>query len=83
MPPSKVVGVWRVALRIAVAAPPEAGKANAAVIKLPADALGVRRSEVRIVSDQRRRLKRVCVNGLTAARGRAAVARVPGAIARA
>ena len=31
---TKVAGVWGVALRIAVAAPPEAGKANAAVVKL-------------------------------------------------
>ena len=70
---TKVVGVWGVALRIAVAAPPEAGKANAAVIKLLADLFGVKRSDVEIVGGQTQPLKRVRLPGTNGAEVRAAI----------
>lgn len=62
-----LAGVLGTALKVSVAAPPEAGKANAAVVKLLADALGVKKSHVSIVSGHTQPLKRVAVAGLSAA----------------
>ena len=72
---TKVAGVWGVALRIAVAAPPEAGKANAAVIKLLAELFDVKRGAVEIVSGQTQPLKRIRIAALDAARAAAALTR--------
>ncbi len=71
---SAIVGIWGDALRVSVAAPPEAGKANSAVRKLLAEALGVRRGAVLILSGQGRPLKRIAVDGLTVADTRTAIA---------
>jgi uncharacterized protein (TIGR00251 family) len=68
---TRVAGVLGTALKVAVAAPPEGGKANAAVMRLLAEALGVSKSDVEIVSGHGQRLKRVAVRGLTAADARA------------
>ncbi len=54
------------ALRVRVTAPPEDGKANAAVVKLLARQLGVARSDVEIVSGRTSRNKVVEVAGLSA-----------------
>jgi uncharacterized protein (TIGR00251 family) len=60
------------ALKVAVTAAPERGKANAAVESLLAGALGVPRSAVRVVAGAAARNKRVDIAGLDAAalRGR-------------
>ncbi len=63
---NKIVGVWDKALRIAVAAPPEGGKANKEVVRLVADAFGVKHGDVAITHGQTRRLKRVRINGISA-----------------
>lgn len=68
---TRVAGVLGTALKVAVAAPPEGGKANAAVIRLLADVLGVSKSDVEIVSGHGQPLKRVTVRGLTTAEARA------------
>ena len=47
-------------------APPEGGRANAAVVELLAEALAVPRSRVAIVRGHRARVKAVEVEGLTA-----------------
>jgi uncharacterized protein (TIGR00251 family) len=62
-----IVGVWGRALKVAVAAPPEAGKANGAVVELLAGILGVRRADVAVVSGHTRPVKRVAVRGMSAA----------------
>lgn len=62
---TKVVGSWGQALKVAVAAPPEGGKANEAVVKLLASVFGVRRANVGIVSGHGKPLKRVSIAGLT------------------
>jgi hypothetical protein len=62
-----VVGVWGQALKVAVAAPPEGGKANGAVVELLAHILGVRRADVAVVSGHSRPVKRVAVRGMSAA----------------
>jgi uncharacterized protein (TIGR00251 family) len=61
-----IVGLWDQALKIAVAAPPEGGKANDAIVRLLATLLGVRRGAVAIVSGTTRPLKRLHVSGVTA-----------------
>ncbi len=71
---SAILGVWDDALRVSVAAPPEAGEANAAVRKLLAAALRVKRGTVLILSGHGRPLKRIAVDGLTVAETRAAIA---------
>lgn len=68
---TEVKGLWGTALRVAVAAPPEGGKANAAVVKLLAGTLGVKKGAVTIVSGHGQPLKRVAVAGLCAADVRA------------
>jgi uncharacterized protein (TIGR00251 family) len=62
---SRLAGRLGDALKVAVAAPPEGGKANAALIKTLAAALGVKRSDVTIVSGHGSPLKRVAVTGLS------------------
>jgi uncharacterized protein (TIGR00251 family) len=56
-------GTGEPALKARVAAPPEDGKANAALIGLLARALAVRKSDVRIASGAASRLKTIDVEG--------------------
>jgi uncharacterized protein len=70
-----IVGTWGTALKVAVAAPPEAGKANAAVIKLLAGALGVKKADVTIVHGQSQPVKRIAVRGVTGDQARARLAK--------
>lgn len=62
---SRVLGLWNRALRIAVAAPPHAGKANNEIVSLLADLLSLRRSNVAIVAGLTSPLKRIRVTGLS------------------
>lgn len=59
-------GVHGGALRIAVTAAPERGRANAAVCALLADALAVRRDAVQVVAGASGRDKTVAIEGLVA-----------------
>ena len=52
------------ALKLAVAAPPEGGRANAAVVELLAEALGLRARDVKVVRGMGSRTKLVEVEGL-------------------
>ena len=61
---SKIAGIWDMALRINVAAPPEAGKANKEVVRLLATTFGVRRGDVAITHGQTQPLKRVRIDGI-------------------
>lgn len=63
---SAVLGEHAEALKVAVAAPPEGGRANAALVDVLADALGVRRSQVELVSGATNRTKLFLVRGVTA-----------------
>ncbi len=63
---SEVVGRHGEAWKVRVAAPPEGGKANAALIELLATTLGVARSEVEVVAGHGSRDKTVEVRGLAA-----------------
>ncbi len=60
-----VVGEHAGALKVAVAEPPDKGKANDAIVKLLADALGVAKSQVVLISGAASRAKRFLVVGLS------------------
>lgn len=62
---ARIVGMLDGALKLAVTAPPEKGKANKAVAKLMANELGVAVSAVRIVTGTASRRKTIAVDGLT------------------
>jgi uncharacterized protein (TIGR00251 family) len=60
-----VVGEHAGALKLAVTAPPEGGRANDALAALLHELLGVKRSQVALVSGATRRDKLFLVSGLT------------------
>jgi uncharacterized protein (TIGR00251 family) len=55
------------ALKIAVIAPPEDGRANQALVEVLRKALGVKRSQVELISGQTSRDKRFLIRGLSRA----------------
>lgn len=61
-----VVGEHAGAVKVAVAAPPEDGKANAAILEVLKDWLGVKRSQLELVSAPSNRNKTFLVRGVTA-----------------
>jgi uncharacterized protein len=63
---SEFVGPHGDGWRARVAAPPERGRANSALLELVADALDVPRSRVRLVAGHRARRKIVEIDGLDA-----------------
>jgi uncharacterized protein (TIGR00251 family) len=71
-----VLGEQAGALKVAVTAPPEDGRANAAIVELLRDWLGVKRSQVALLSGERSRNKVVLVRGVTAEQLTALVARL-------
>ena len=71
---NRVLGVHGDRLKVALAAPPVDGEANAALVAFLAEALGVRRAEVAIVRGEAGRRKTVRVAGATAAAALAALA---------
>jgi uncharacterized protein (TIGR00251 family) len=66
-PATRVKGEHAGALKVAVAAPPEKGKANEALVRFLAEALGVGRGDVAITAGETSRLKSVVVRGIAAA----------------
>jgi uncharacterized protein (TIGR00251 family) len=62
-----VAGVLDDMVKIRVAAPPEKGKANQCLVAFLAKLLGVRKSDVEVVSGQSRPVKQVQVTGISAA----------------
>jgi len=63
---NKIMGVHDGALKIAVTAPPEKGKANAGVLKQLSGFLDVPASSITILRGDTGRRKRIRVEGLTA-----------------
>ena len=63
---SGVIGEHGGRLKVSVSAAPERGKANEAVVEVVAEALGVKRGQVRVVRGETSRQKTVSVRGLTA-----------------
>ena len=60
-----VLGEQAGALKIAVTAPPEDGRANAALVEVLRDWLGLKRSQVELASEQTNRNKTFLIRGLT------------------
>jgi uncharacterized protein (TIGR00251 family) len=60
-----IVGEQAGALKVAVSAPPEGGRANKALAELLRDALRLRRSQVELFSGATSRDKRFLIRGLT------------------
>lgn len=73
-----VVGPYRDGWKLRVAAPPESGKANDAVVRLLADVLGLPVQRVAIVAGHAGRNKIVEIDGLTAAAVQTALVRASG-----
>jgi hypothetical protein len=66
----KIVGAWQNALRVAVSAPPEGGKANQQVVRLLAEVFGVKRGDVTITHGRTQPLKRVLITGIAGSEAR-------------
>lgn len=60
-----VVGEQNGALKLAVTAPPEDGRANAALVELLRDSLDLKRSQVELISGATSRDKRFLIRGLS------------------
>jgi hypothetical protein len=71
-----IVGVRNGALRVAVAAAAEKGKANRALLDVLARQLGCPKSSIRLVSGETARDKRLSIDGLDAAALRERLARL-------
>lgn len=61
-----IIGEYNGQLKIAVAAPPEKGKANKAIIKLLAERLNTKVSCIKIIAGETSREKRLFIEGLKA-----------------
>lgn len=62
-----IVGEQAGALKVAVTAPPEDGRANKALAEVLRDALGLKRSEIELLTGASSRDKRFLIRGLTRA----------------
>jgi len=70
---TRLMGEWEGRLKIAVAAPPERGKANDAVTTLLAKVLKIRKRDVCVVGGESSPLKAIRIVGLRADAVRAAL----------
>ncbi|HYV38949.1 MAG TPA: DUF167 domain-containing protein [Gemmataceae bacterium] len=62
-----ILGEHGGALKVAVTAPPEDGRANKALVEVLRDALGLKRSQVELLSGQASRDKRFLIRGVSTA----------------
>lgn len=60
-----IVGTYGKMLKVSVTSPQEKGKANKAVIKLIATELGIKTSQINIVSGQTAREKKIHIDGVS------------------
>jgi len=61
---SRIIGQHAGALKVAVTAPPEAGRANKALIEVLSGALNIKRSQIELLSGETNRDKRFLIRGL-------------------
>ena len=72
----RIVGEHAGALKLSVTQPPEKGKANQAVIAMLSAALSLKKSQVRVVSGETSRDKRILVVGMKQAELRERIAQL-------
>jgi uncharacterized protein (TIGR00251 family) len=60
---NRILGEHAGSLKASVSAPPEKGKANSALLKLLAGAMGVNTGDLTIISGETTRMKRVLLRG--------------------
>ncbi len=73
---TRVAGAWGSALKLAVAAPPTGGQANAAVVALLAAVFDTGKGKIAILRGHGQPVKRVAIAGLAVSEARARLARV-------
>lgn len=61
---TKIMGEYNTALKIAVQAPPEKGKANEMLIKFLAKTLGISKQNIKILSGETNQLKKILIIGI-------------------
>jgi len=61
-----IVGEHAGMLKVAVSAPPDKGRANEAIIEVLAEALGIKRSQIELVTGATSRQKEFLLHGITA-----------------
>ena len=61
-----LVGEQGGALKVAVTAPPDKGKANDSIVRVIADSLGLKRSHVELIAGSTSRAKKYLVRNMTA-----------------
>ena len=59
---SGIVGLWNEHLKVALRSPPDKGRANAELLEVLAEALGLRASQLEIARGESSRLKEVVVD---------------------
>jgi uncharacterized protein (TIGR00251 family) len=62
---NEIVGIHGGALKVRLNAPPAKGAANAALVELIAEKLGLTRQQVRIISGETARRKTVAIHGVS------------------
>lgn len=62
---TRLLGEWNGRVRIAVAAPPEKGKANQAVVEFLAESLGLRKKDVTVIAGQTNPMKTIRIDRAT------------------
>lgn len=70
---TRLMGEWDGRAKIAVAAPPERGKANKAIVEWLAKRLDVRKADVSVVAGQTSAIKTIRIDGVPADAVRAAL----------
>lgn len=61
---NKIMGNYNGAIKIAVQAQPEKGKANEALIKFLAKTLGISKQNIKILSGETNQLKKIQITGI-------------------
>lgn len=59
---TRIMGEWDGRLKVAVAAPPEKGKANKAIVQVLADALGIPRRDIEVIAGHANPLKTIRID---------------------
>lgn len=62
-----VIGKQASALKVAVTAPPDKGRANEAIVEVLAEAFGLKRSQIELVAGPTSRQKKFLVRGISPA----------------